>query len=280
MKKNKKIFLFSIDLEDAREEVLNGHLYKDSVVSNTLLYLQWLRSNSFKCTFFVVGTIAARYPDLIKEIIAQGHEIACHSYNHTTLNKHSPESFKKDIEQNINELLKAGATSVKGFRAPVFSLTQKTSWAHQILFDAGIVYSSSVLPAKNPLFGWQEFGPEPKKINNGLLEIPMSTNRFGPLTIPFAGGVYFRCLPFMFIKRSFAKKFENNLPVLSYFHPYDIDFNQERYMHAGINNSSFYNFLMYYNRKNMLKRLDKILTMDVDITTYEEYSKIILNNGV
>lgn len=275
MKENKKIFLFSIDLEDAREEVPNGNLYKDSVVSNTLQYLQWLKTNTSKCTFFVVGTIALKYPDLIKEIISQGHEIACHSYNHTTLDRHTPESFKKDIEQNIDALYKAGASSIKGFRAPVFSLTQKTSWAHKILSEVGILYSSSVLPANNPLFGWQEFGPNPKKIDNKLIEIPISIDRFGPLNIPFAGGVYFRCLPFAFIKRSFKKKFENHQPALSYFHPYDIDFNQERYMHAGINNSSFYNFLMYYNRKNMLKRLDKVLKMDVSIITYEEYSKTI-----
>jgi polysaccharide deacetylase family protein (PEP-CTERM system associated) len=270
---NKNFFLFSIDLEDVRDGVPNGNSYKERVVPNTLKYLDWLKKNKFKCTFFTVGTIAERYPDLIKEIINSGHEIACHTHSHIPLDKQTPDSFKRDINANINALVKAGALKVTGFRAPIFSLTQSTQWAYSVLEDAGIKYSSSVLPAKNPLYGWENFGIIPKKMNNGIIEIPISLNKFGPLTIPFAGGVYFRCLPFLFIKNSFIKSFQSNVPVLSYFHPYDLDTEQEKFMHAGINESKFYNFLMYYNRKNMIKRLDKILDLNVEIIPYEEYIK-------
>lgn len=270
---NKNIFLFSVDLEDVRDGVTNGYSYKERVVPNTLKYLDWLKKNNFKCTFFTVGTIAERYPDLIKEIINSGHEIACHTYSHIPLDKQTPESFKKDINANINALVKAGALNVQGFRAPIFSLTQSTQWAYSVLEDAGIKYSSSVLPAKNPLYGWENFGITPKKMNNGIIEIPISLNKFGPLTIPFAGGVYFRCLPFLFIKNSFVKNFHSNVPVLSYFHPYDLDTEQEKFMHAGINESKFYNFLMYYNRKNMIKRLDKILDLNIEIMPYADYIK-------
>ncbi len=274
---NKNIFLFSIDLEDVREGAVNGHLYEDRVVANVLTYLDWLKLNKIKCTFFTVGSLAEKYQDLIKEIIYSGHELACHTYDHLPLENHTPASFKKNIEQNINALYNAGAKSVTGFRAPVFSLTEKTSWAYKVLSEVGIKYSSSVLPANNPLYGWKEFGTAPKIMENNIVEIPMSIDSYGPLTVPFAGGVYFRVLPFMFIKNSFRKKINANQAVTSYFHPYDLDTVQEKFMIGGINNNSFYNFLIYYNRKNMMKRLNKILEMDVKVITYEEYSKSILN---
>lgn len=272
----KKIFLFSIDLEDVRDGVPNGEFFKERVIPNTLKYLEWLNTHNSKCTFFVLGTVAIKYPDLIKEIIHAGHEIACHTFNHIPLDKQTEDSFKEDIDKNINALIKCGAKNISGFRAPIFSLTQDTSWAYPILQNAGISYSSSVLPAKNPLYGWPDFGSSPKKITNKLIEIPITVNKFGPLTLPFAGGVYFRCLPFSFIKHSFQKAFNENNTVLSYFHPYDIDTEQEKFMHGGINNSKFYNFLMYYNRKNIIKRLDAILDLDLEIKTYAEYLKNIV----
>ena len=149
-----------------------------------------------------------------------------------------------------------------------------------VLTEYGITYSSSVLPANNPLFGWKEFGPAPRKMNERLLEIPITLNKFGLINIPFAGGVYFRCLPFWFIKTSFRKIFESNQPVLSYFHPYDVDTEQEKFMHSGINNNKFYNFLMYYNRKNLFKRLNNILKQDVEVMTFDKYINTILNNGL
>lgn len=280
MSETKNIFLFSVDLEDVREDVVNGNSYRDRVVDNTLNYLNWLKVDNSTCTFFTVGKVAEKYPDLIKQIVREGHEIACHSYSHTPLNLQTPESFKADLEKNIHALLKSGAETVKGFRAPVFSLTKNTAWAHEILAGCGITYSSSVLPANNPLYGWKEFGTEPKQVNKKLIELPITLNHFGPLNIPFAGGVYFRSLPFWFIKNSFKKQFEKNEPVLSYFHPYDLDADQEKFMHAGINNSKLYNFLMYYNRKNMISRLDKVLALDVKIMRYDDYIKTHLMHGV
>lgn len=269
-----KIFLFSIDLEDVREGVVNGHLYKDRVVVNTLKYLDWLNKNKSTCTFFTVGKIAERYPDLIKKIVKAGHEIACHSYNHTPIDKHTPDSFKEDLEKNINALMKNGAVAVKGFRAPVFSLTEKTSWAHKILAESGIKYSSSVLAANNPLYGWKGFGEEQKVVNGNIIEIPVTLCRLGTLTIPLAGGIYFRVLPSPVLMYKVKQHLKKKKVITSYFHPYDIDFEQEHFMHGGINNNSFYNRLMYYNRKNMFTRLDKITDLGLQIMTYEKYLNI------
>ncbi len=161
----------------------------------------------------------------------------------------------------------------KGFRAPVFSLTEKTKWAFKILSDLGFLYSSSVLPAKNPLYGWESFGMWPQIINDQILEVPMTLDRIGPLNIPFAGGIYFRVLPEFIIRKKFLKISKKHLPVLGYFHPYDIDVEQERFMHPGIKNNQVYNFLMYYNRHNVLKRLDKIINEGFTIIPYQDYIK-------
>lgn len=267
----KNIFLFSIDLEDARENVLNGDRYTDRVEANTEVYLKWLAQHNFKCTFFTVGKIAEKYPSLIKNIVSQGHEIACHSYSHTPVGELGKENFKTDLEKNINALIKAGANDIKGFRAPLFSLTKNCTWAYDVMKELDLTYSSSVLPAKNPLYGWEEFGGNYKKMESGIIEFPITLSKFGPLNIPIAGGVYFRALPNYFILNAVKKKFAEHQPVLSYFHPYDIDTQQERYMHAGIKDNKFYNWLLYYNRKNVLPRLNKLLELNVKIVTYKKY---------
>lgn len=265
-------FLFSVDLEDVREHVVNGDRYKPRVEENTSRFLGWLSKHNSHCTFFTVGKLAETYPELIREIVKQGHEIACHSYDHTPLDQLGKDNFKKDLDKNISALMKAGAPDIKGFRAPVFSLTERTSWAYDAMKELGLTYSSSVLPAKNPLYGWENFGQQPRKMEDGLIEIPMTLGRFGPLTVPLAGGVYFRALPRFLILRAIKNQFKKGHPVLSYFHPYDIDTEQEHFMHAGINNSRFYNWLMYYNRKNMFSRLESLMSMDVSIITYKKFA--------
>lgn len=269
--KTNNTFLFSIDLEDVRENVENKHLYKDRVIENTQVYLNWLKQYQFKCTFFTVGKVAEEHPELIQTIISEGHEIACHSYLHIPVATQKPDEFKNDLDKNIKALQKAGAKEIKGYRAPIFSIDKRCEWAYDIMKEFGITYSSSVLPAKNPLYGWPEFGQAFKKLPNGIIEFPISLAPFGPLNIPFAGGVYFRALPQFFLLKSFKNYFQNNQPALSYFHPYDLDTKQEHFMHAGINNNKFFNWLMYYNRKNLIKRLDKVIALKANITTYSDF---------
>src|SRR5688572_4128736 len=163
-------FLFSIDLEDVRLQVRNGSRYKERVPDNTRTYLNWLTKNNITCTFFITGSVADLYPSLVKEIIQEGHEVACHTNKHIPISRQSPEEFKNDLDININILMKCGANDIKGFRAPIYSITQETSWAYDILNEMGFSYSSSVLPAKNPLHGWKEFGIYPRKVNDCIIE--------------------------------------------------------------------------------------------------------------
>ncbi|MGZ4056341.1 MAG: polysaccharide deacetylase family protein [Bacteroidia bacterium] len=270
----KNVFLFSVDLEDIRLRMNDGSKYKPRVEILVEQYLNFLNKYKAKATFFTVGDIPKEYPDLIKTIVSEGHEIACHSNKHIPVTNQSPEEFKTDLLKNIENLSNAGASNIIGYRAPIYSITPKTPWAFDILAEAGIKYSSSVLPAKNPFYGWEGFGEQPQKMKNGLWEIPVSVRGGNFLNVPFSGGVYFRVLPMMMIKNGFRKHYEKGKAVTGYFHPYDIDVEQESLMHPGINNSRFYNRIMYYNRKHVFSRLDTIMkTFDCEIITYKNYLK-------
>ena len=96
-------------------------------------------------------------------------------------------------------------------------------------------------------------------MNDSILEIPITLSKFINIKVPIAGGVYFRVLPKFFVLNEVKKNIKSNTPILSYFHPYDVDTEQEKFMHSGINDSKFYNWLMYYNRKNVFNRLDNLL---------------------
>jgi polysaccharide deacetylase family protein (PEP-CTERM system associated) len=266
----KNTYLFSVDLEDVRFGMADGLRYKERVPVNAQKYLEWLRKRGFKCTFFVCGDVAETYPSLIQDIASAGHELACHTHRHVPLDRQSRETFKEALEANVAALLRAGAPRPQGFRAPDFSLTPSTSWAYDVLRELGFTYSSSVLPAKNPLYGWKEFGRRPRRVR-GIVEIPMTVRKFGPLHIPIAGGVYFRVLPSALVRRSVKGHLKTGVPLLGYFHPYDIDTEQERFMHPDINDSRFYNFLMYHNRKKVFRRLDSIIQMGFTICPYAEY---------
>lgn len=265
-----KKFLFSIDLEDVRNGIANEHQYEDRVELNTIKYLNWLRDNHVNCTFFVTGHVAKNHPKLIEKILSEGHEVACHTNSHIPLNQFTPESFYADIQENIHYLRLAGATSIKGFRAPVLSMTEHTSWVYDILYELGFSYSSSVLPAKNPLYGWSDFGESPKLIHPKILEIPVTIGNFVLMKTPVISGIYFRLLPDFLIRHSINKNNVSN-PIVGYFHPYDIDHLQERFMMSGIENNRVYNRLMYLNRKNVLQRLQNFINNGLEIDTYINY---------
>lgn len=267
----KKYYLFSVDLEDVRDMVPNGNQYTAAVVKNTTRYLNWLQKHNAKATFFTVGRTAIANPGLIKEIIAQGHEIACHSHNHHHLTQQSPAEFKADLTENLAALHSCGASNIIGFRAPTFSLTEKSKWAYGGLKELGFQYSTSVLPHSNPLFGWKNFGGE--QWVDGIYEIPMNIGG-SPLTVPFGGGVYFRALPGFVLKSLFNATAKQGKPVLGYFHPYDVDVEQERFMHPHLNNNPVLNQLMYLNRSKVFNKLDKLMDEGFSIIRYDEYYKL------
>ncbi len=255
---SEKNLLLGIDLEDVRDQIPDGTRYEDRMQVNVDRILTFLRAKNAFATFFTVGSVARRLPDLLREIAAQGHEIAAHGDVHTQLTRLNPESFSEDLARNLEALYDAGAPRVKGFRAPTFSLTQSTRWAHKLLADAGLRYSSSVLPAKNPLFGWPEFGQASRRLPEGIVEIPITLHRSPLPKVPLAGGVYLRVLPFFLTRMSFSRVRAAE-PITTYIHPYDVDTEQERFMHPDLNGSRFMNQLMYIGRDSILSRLGALI---------------------
>ena len=270
-KESNNVFLFSVDLEDVRDFIPDGKQYKEAVPTNTIKYLDWLDKVSAKATFFIVGKTARDYPDLIREIIKRGHETACHTDTHLHLTKQTEDTFRKDCETFLNTMDGLGAISVKGFRAPTFSMVEQSKWAYKVLGDLGFTYSSSVLPSNNPIFGWPEFKGE--GYYDGIYELPMNIGTW-PFKVPFGGGVYFRFFPTIILKQLFGSTFQNNNPVLAYHHPYDIDTKQERFMHPHLNDSKALNWLMYVNRDEVFERMEYLMkSLDAKIMRYDEYLK-------
>jgi polysaccharide deacetylase family protein (PEP-CTERM system associated) len=263
-------FLLSMDLEDIRQSVPDGNRYADRVEENTGKYLGFFKEFGLRCTVFVVGDVAARYPDLVRRVAAAGHEIAWHGSDHTTLDRMDERSFQKDLDDTLQALSRAGVSGVRGYRAPMLSLTDKTPWAHAVLKRAGFAYSSSVLPAKNLLHGWPGFGRQARRVDSGLWEIPVSLTDVGVCDVPFMGGVYFRAAPLWLLKVFFKRTMSRGDPVVGYLHPYDIDTKQERFMHDGIGESRLLNELMYYNRKSVFPKLKALLSRG-EVMTYSEY---------
>jgi hypothetical protein len=176
------------------------------------------------------------------------------------------------VSAALEALARCDAGTVTGYRAPTFSLTAKTQWAYDVLAELGFTYSSSVLPAPNPLFGWPEFGAAARRMPSGVLEIPMTLTRVGPLRVPVGGGVYFRALPFRVIAWAMQRGAADDAAVTGYFHPYDIDTESERFMHADIHGNRFYHWLMYFNRDKVFGRLDRLVDAGHRVETYASYA--------
>ncbi|MEI6562349.1 MAG: polysaccharide deacetylase family protein [Verrucomicrobiota bacterium] len=263
-------FLFSVDLEEFTPAQPGADFRRTALPKLTEGYLELLRRHQARATFFVVGEVAEQFPSLVREIAAEGHELACHTHTHRPLNRHTPESFRDDLARNLDAVRACTACPVTGFRAPVLSLTEKTRWAYPILAEAGIRYSSSVLPAPNPLHGWPGFGLLPQCID-GVLELPITLAKFAGAELPIGAGTYFRCLPFGAIRRRFRDCAAKGIPVVGYFHPYDIDTHQQWVMNDGVRGNPALNFLLYLNRSKTIKRLDALLQEGFHILPYDAH---------
>jgi polysaccharide deacetylase family protein (PEP-CTERM system associated) len=273
------IFLFSIDLEDVRSMIPDGQRYRERVPANTERILAFLEAHGARCTFFTVGDVARRYPDLLRRIAAAGHEIACHGSDHVPLDRLGQQGFRDDLRRALDDLARAGVSEVRGFRAPVGSLTSATPWAWEALAERGFSYSSSVIPARSPLYGWPGFGADCRRTAAGIWELPFSVGGAPGLRVPFLGGVYFRALPFALVRAGFRRTLRRGRPAIGYLHPYDVDEQQERFMHPELDDSRIYNRLMYWNRSQVLWRLERLLREGARVVPYRRFVAEVLEGA-
>lgn len=178
-----------------------------------------------KATFFVLGWIADRYPELIRRIADQGHELGSHSYWHRRVYKLTPDEFTEDLRRSIAVIEDAGGVSVSGFRAPSFSIIKGTEWAFDVMHDCGIKYDASLFPARRGHGGYDcpvnahMFEQAPGGI--AMPELPMSVARFAGKRICFSGGGYLRLLPQWMIARGIDQLADRKIPSVIYLHPRD-----------------------------------------------------------
>jgi polysaccharide deacetylase family protein (PEP-CTERM system associated) len=181
----------------------------------------WLVERGWRGTFFVVGEEAERHPELVRELSEAGHEVGLHGWRHVPLGELGRDAVAADARRGRELLEQIVGTPVTGFRAPQFSLTRDTPWAHEVLADAGFVYSSSVLPNASPLFGYPGAPRRPFRWPSGLVELPAPVIGWRDTRVP-VGGLYLRVLPIALTRRLLAGDGVGPVPWL-YFHPYDFD---------------------------------------------------------
>ena len=185
--------------------------------------LNFLRRHKSTATFFILGWIAERLPEMVEKIASQGHEIGIHGYNHTQIFKQSPDEFKNDIDKTLSALKKINNFNISGYRAPVFSIIKETLWALDILKDFGIKYDSSIYPDNvHPEYGIDGVQQKIFLFNNGLIEVPMNTVKYFGINIPCSGGGYFRLLPY-FVTKKCLKKINKDMPFVFYLHPWEFE---------------------------------------------------------
>lgn len=227
------------------------------VERNTQRILDIFDASGIKATFFTLGWIAERYPDLVGRIIKDGHELACHGYEHTRVTEQTPAQFREDISRTKKILEAISGKEVKGYRAASYSIGAKNLWALDILQEEGFKYSSSIYPVKHDLYGMPDaprFIYEP--INNqDFKEIPITTVQFGSKNLPCGGGGFFRFYPYAFSKWAFDRvNNKENQAGIFYFHPWEIDPEQPRQLGLSLKTRTRH-YLNLHRMENRIKRL-------------------------
>jgi polysaccharide deacetylase family protein (PEP-CTERM system associated) len=195
------------------------------VINRTRQIIDTVAEAGVRGTFFILGWIADRYPEIAKSIAAAGHEIGTHSFWHPRVDRLTPEQFREDLHRSIEVLQQQTGKKVLGFRAPTFSITPGAEWAFDVMHDEGIAYDASLFPARRGHGGYPcpQQAHQFTKVPSGrpMLVLPMSIARVGPLRVPFSGGGYLRLFPGPLIRLGFRQFEKNNTPVVVYLHPRD-----------------------------------------------------------
>ncbi len=185
-----------------------------------------------RATFFVLGWVAERNPQIVKNIVAAGHEIASHSYSHRMVTRMTPEEFDEDLKKSVQVLQDISGKKVRGFRAPTFSITKQNLWAFDILIQNGLEYDSSIYPIWHDRYGIPDAPRSPFLFQgqNGqqIAEFTMPTIQIGSKNLPFGGGGYLRLLPLWFTMFGIRRFNNEGQSAIIYMHPWEFDPEQPR----------------------------------------------------
>jgi polysaccharide deacetylase family protein (PEP-CTERM system associated) len=230
MTDDRLINAMTVDLEDWYQglEVPSSdwRQYEDRVVPATGRLLQLFDEAGVKATFFVLGDVADRHPELIAEIAGRGHEIGTHGQSHEFVYQQTPSGFRTEIEHCVQVLEDIVDQRVAGHRAPFFSITRDSLWALDVLAELGFLYDSSVFPVSNYRYGIPEAPRSSYYVeSNGrrIIEFPMATVRIWGRNVPVGGGAYFRIYPYAFSRWAFSALNRAGQSAVFYVHPWEVD---------------------------------------------------------
>ena len=256
----------SIDVEDYFQvSAFAPHIRREDwdalpcrVERNVDVILGLLDEADAKATFFTLGWIAERYPQVVRRIVDNGHELASHGYGHQRASDLTPEAFRDDITRAKHILEDLGGVAIRGYRAPSFSINRNNWWAVEELENAGYVYSSSIYPVRHDHYGMPDAPRFPHRPNGeaGILELPPTTVPLMGRNWPAAGGGWFRLLPYSMSRWMLNRVNDrDHAPCMFYFHPWELDAGQPR--QTGL--SARTRFRHYVNLQRMPGRLRKLL---------------------
>lgn len=203
--------------------------YESRVTRNTERVLSLLRAAGARATFFVLGYIAEREPELIRAIAGEGHEVATHGHFHRRIFEMSPTEFEEDLTRSMDAISSAFGGRIIGFRAPEWSIRPHTMWALSILRKRGILYDSSMVPLTR--MGDRSFPRLPCRLtteHGDIVEFPLTTNRCFWEHLPFSGGLPLRLTPYFYILATIQRLNRTGRPALVYVHPWEFDLEQPR----------------------------------------------------
>jgi polysaccharide deacetylase family protein (PEP-CTERM system associated) len=260
----------TVDLEDwYHPELVKRHVQGEpasQIVASANEILELFDRYRVKATFFVLGDVARKYPELVKRIHEQGHEIASHGMTHKPLWDLGYDEFDHELKdfQDLMTAILGDGFKVRGFRAPTFSLDNRTKYALRCLVQNGYAYDTSVFPVQNYMYGVKDapcnvYRPDPDDVSrpddrSALIEFPMTVFEWRGVRIPVSGGFYLRVFPYV-VLRALLRRVNRRRPFVIYFHPWETHGQTPRTRAIGLKNS----FITYYGMKGALNKIERLL---------------------
>jgi len=243
------------DAEIPRRKLTSSLDYNTDIEKQIDIYIEICNRLQIRSTSFVLGKLAEKKPHIVKKLHDNGHEIASHSYNHKLVYSMNPGEFREDLHKSIGILESLTGKKVKGFRAPSWSVNSRIAdWFYDTLEKEGLLYSSSVYPAKTFLYGMPE---APQTIHKGgntsIIEIPQQVMNLVIMKIGVSGGTYLRFLPAWFVVRFIANKNKHGSNVFLYLHPWELIFKK-----YPINLSVFESIIQYWGISKNPKKIETV----------------------